>query len=61
MISHDSNEIAPNCAMLAGNMMMPEPIILIVTNVVRPSRLIFLLGVVIEYSVEPVGRHDRQQ
>ncbi len=44
VISHDSSEIAPNCAMLAGSMMMPEPIMLIATRVVRPIRLIFLLG-----------------
>ncbi|MNJ10806.1 hypothetical protein D3C77_49710 [compost metagenome] len=38
---HDSNDTAPNCAMLVGSMMMPEPIILTVTKVVSPIRPIF--------------------
>ncbi|MNJ66461.1 hypothetical protein D3C77_625420 [compost metagenome] len=40
---HDSNETAPSCAMLDGSMMMPEPIMLTATRVVRPTRPIFLL------------------
>jgi len=49
--THDSSEIAPSCAMLAGNMMIPEPIMLIATRVVRPNRLIFLLGAAIQNSL----------
>jgi len=37
--------------MLAGNMMIPEPIMLIATRVVRPNRLIFLLGAAIQNSL----------
>jgi len=40
--SHESREIAPNWPILAGNMMMPDPIIFTATNVVSPMRLIFL-------------------
>ena len=48
---HDSNETAPNWAMLDGNMMMPEPIILTDTRVVSPTRLIFLLDSAIDLSL----------
>jgi hypothetical protein len=37
--------------MFAGSMMMPDPIMLTVTSVVRPIRLIFLLGSVIANSL----------
>ncbi|MNQ14658.1 hypothetical protein D3C85_276150 [compost metagenome] len=39
----DSSETAPSCAMFAGSMMMPEPIMFTATSVVSPMRLIFLL------------------
>ncbi len=39
--SQDSSEIAPTCAMLAGSMMMPEPIMLTVTMNVSCTTFIF--------------------
>src|SRR6185295_10628066 len=38
---HDSREIAPTCAMLAGSMMMPEPIMFTATMNVSCIRFIF--------------------
>lgn len=40
--TQDSNDTAPSCAMLVGNMMMPDPIMLTVTRVVSPMSVIFL-------------------
>src|SRR6476659_10546862 len=37
----DNSEIAPTCAMLAGSMMMPDPIMLTATSTVSCIRLIF--------------------
>jgi hypothetical protein len=37
----DSSEIAPTCAMLAGSMMIPDPIMLTATIMVSWTRLIF--------------------
>ena len=37
---HDSNEIAPTCAMLVGSMMMPDPIMFTATMKVSCIRLI---------------------
>src|SRR5688572_27538463 len=42
---HDNSEIAPTCAMLAGSMMMPEPIMLTATSTVSCIRLIFFVFV----------------
>src|SRR5512139_2804638 len=39
--SHDSREMAPTCAMLAGNMMMPDPSMFTVTMNVSCATLIF--------------------
>ena len=36
---HDSNEIAPTCAMLVGSMMMPDPIMFTATMKVSCIRL----------------------
>jgi hypothetical protein len=44
---HDSSEIAPTCAMFAGSMMMPEPIMLTATSNVSCTRLIFLAVVAV--------------
>src|SRR6185295_15261923 len=38
---HDSREIAPTCAMFAGSMMMPEPIMFTATMNVSCIRFIF--------------------
>jgi len=40
--SQDSSEIAPTLAMLAGSMMMPDPIMLTVTMNVSCTTFIFL-------------------
>src|SRR4051812_8773270 len=50
----DRSEIAPTLAMLAGSMMMPEPIMLIVTMKVSCVTLIFLLATAM--ALPPVGR-----
>src|SRR3954471_19379162 len=52
--SQDSSEIAPTLAMLAGSMMMPEPIMLTVTMNVSCVTLIFLLASAI--ALPPVDR-----
>src|SRR4029453_8737899 len=39
--TQESNEIAPTCAMLVGNMMMPEPIMFTATMNVSCIRFIF--------------------
>src|SRR5262245_14277287 len=49
--SHDSNEIAPSCARFVGSMMIPDPIMLTATSVVRPASVIFLPGSVIAGSL----------
>jgi|GEM_PF-3481144 hypothetical protein len=49
--AHDNSDTAPSCAMLVGSMMMPDPIMLTVTSVVSPIRLIFLLESVIANSL----------
>ncbi|MCY1183391.1 hypothetical protein D9M73_240070 [compost metagenome] len=51
MTTHDSSETAPSWAMLVGSMMMPEPIMLTATRVVRLVRLIFLLDSAIAESL----------
>ncbi|MCY1382618.1 hypothetical protein D9M69_706550 [compost metagenome] len=51
MTTHDSSETAPSWAMLVGSMMMPDPIMLTATRVVRPVRLIFLLDSAIAESL----------
>src|SRR6478609_10407496 len=42
--SQDSSEIAPTWAMLAGSMMMPDPIMFTVTRKVSCTTLIFFLA-----------------
>jgi hypothetical protein len=42
--TQDSSEIAPTWAMLVGNMMMPEPIMLTATMNVSWVRFIFFCG-----------------
>src|SRR4051794_40944009 len=42
--THDNSEIAPICARLVGSMMMPDPIMLTATSVVRPASVIFFTG-----------------
>ncbi|GLO02749.1 hypothetical protein PPUJ13061_26470 [Pseudomonas putida] len=44
VISQDSSDTAPICAMLAGSMMMPDPIMFTVTRVVSPTKPIFFAG-----------------
>src|SRR5262245_36693315 len=44
VITHDSSEIAPSWARFVGSMMIPEPIMLTATIVVRPARVIFFAG-----------------
>ena len=39
---HDSSEIAPTCAMFAGSMMMPDPIMFTATRTVSCTQFIFL-------------------
>ena len=48
---HDNSETAPSWAMLVGSIMMPDPIMLTVTSVVSPIRLIFLLESAIAHSL----------
>src|SRR4051812_6569943 len=52
--SQDSSEIAPTLAMLEGNMMIPDPIMLTVTMNVSCVTLIFLPGSAMVLS--PLGR-----
>src|SRR4051812_11599977 len=49
--THDSNEIAPSCARFVGSMMIPEPIMLTATSVVRPVSVIFFPGSAITSSL----------
>src|SRR4249919_1835548 len=59
--AQDSSEIAPTCAMLAGSMMIPDPIMLTATSTVSCIRLIFFaLGVVfIAWPLRAGGRDSR--
>ncbi len=41
---HDSSEIAPSWARFVGSMMIPDPIMLTATIVVRPAEVIFFAG-----------------
>ena len=52
---HDRSEMAPTCAMFAGSMMMPEPIMLTATSTVNCIMLIFLV-VVLSITSSPVSR-----
>src|SRR5437762_2868972 len=52
--SHESSEMAPICAMFAGNMMIPEPIMFTMTINVSWTRLIFFCGAMV--SLSPVAR-----
>ena len=53
---HDSSEIAPTCAMLAGSMMMPEPIMLTVTMNVSCMTFIFFCVSAIAWSPSGYSR-----
>ena len=44
MTSQDRSEMAPTCAMFAGSMMMPEPIMFTATMNVSWIRFIFFLA-----------------
>ena len=42
--SHDKSEIAPTCAMFAGSMMIPDPIMFTATMNVSCMRFIFFFA-----------------
>ena len=57
---HDSSEIAPTCAMLAGSMMMPEPIMFTVTMKVSCTTFIFFwVSAIAALLVDMPVRHSR--